>query len=269
MNAVYDPGVQCPGCAAALDDRTVLGRHARVCGGCGGIWIGRPDVLALRQVSPAEHPLLGLRSGATAPAAAVGGTALRACPACAGRMHGFAFAGGNTRVEACDACDHVFLERGELAAIADEAHHGIAMSEAARQGLHAHRLESTWARMSGTELAIVVAGVLALYLFVRIVHDLGPTSITVVVGAVVALGLFVFWRRKLRNEHAEASARLGRLMDAEEYRLASASSAAAPAGEREERPRAAPRACPFCGAALPPQVSHCTACDSDFGPAAP
>ena len=261
--AVYDPGVQCPGCASALDDRDLLGRHARGCEGCGGLWMARPDVLALRQVSPAEHPLL---AGRASPAAGNSGRAtFRACPGCAGRMHGYAFAGGNTRVEACDACDHVFLERGELAAIVDEAHHGIEMSEAARQGLHAHRLESTWARMSGAELAIVVVGVFALYLFARIVQDLGPSSISVLVGGVVALTVFVVWRRKLRGEHAKASARLGRLMDAEEHRLASASSGAPPSARRDERPRATPRACPFCGAALPPQGSHCRACDSDFG----
>jgi hypothetical protein len=188
-------------------------------------------------------------------------------------MLGFAYGGGNTRVESCDACDHLFLEDGELGAILHEARHGIELDEAAKRSLHQHRAWGAWSEISGTEAGLAVACVVALYLFLGLVDELGTSTFTVSLAAALAAGVFVWWRGRLRAQKERAGERLKRLEEAELWRLEQAARAASPVGSEpggalpSSSPGAARKsiACAFCGARLPGGTTHCSACDTDFG----
>lgn len=217
----------------------------------------RSAVVRLRDLNPTAHPWLGDR--AVTPAAAV---ELRACPACGARLQSYAFGGGNTRVDACDACEHVFLDRGELAAIVREARDGIAMSEDARQQLHVQRVVTTWQRFSNAELAFALVAVAAVSVVAHLTLELERDLSAIGTIAVAAVGLFLFWRhqRNALREKNEASERLARLMDAEHHRLDGRSrrSSSKPSWSRAET-------CPFCKAPRSASSTHCATCDSDFG----
>jgi hypothetical protein len=197
-------------------------------------------------------------------------------------MLGFAYGGGNTRVEGCDACEHLFLERGELDAILHEARHGIALDEAAQRTLHQHRAWGALGTIDSAEVGLATAGVVALYLFLKLVGKLGPSAFTVSLAAALAAGLFVWWRRRLRAQKERAEVRLERIKEAELWRIEQAARAASTARSASEPARSASEpgsalpssspgrarksaACPFCRARLPGGTTHCSACDTDFG----
>jgi hypothetical protein len=64
--------------------------------------------------------------------------------------------------------EHLFLERGELGAILHEARHGIALDEAAQRTLYQHRAWGTFGKIDSAEAGIATAGVVALYLFLKL-----------------------------------------------------------------------------------------------------
>jgi len=254
--------VNCPACSGAFEERAIGGHALMACGGCRGLWIARGAVAALRELDASQHQWLQVPGAYEAPSAAAAG--VRKCPRCRATMHAYAFGGGNTRVEACDPCEHVFLDRGELAQIAREARDGIEMSEEARQQLHVARVTATSARISSAELGLSLVGVIGAYVFARIVLELGPSALVVTAAAALAVGIALWLRRSWTRDKAEASARMRRLMDAEYHRLdTSARQEASPPAKMNRA--AGTRPCPFCGHGLPPGTTHCDKCDSDFG----
>jgi Zn-finger nucleic acid-binding protein len=276
--ARYSARVDCPACAGQLEQREVAGARLRRCGGCGGVLIGRPALARLREAPPSETEL-GDDAGARSPAPSPGGKAVtRTCPGCGRSMLGFAYGGGNTRVEGCDACEHLFLEHGELGAILHEARHGIALDEAAQRTLYQHRAWGTFSKIDSAEAGIATAGVAALYLFLRLVGALGAlgaSAFTVLPATALAAGLFVWRRRRLRAQKERAGERLERMKEAELWRIEQAARAASTARPAPEPGGALPSsspgtasksaACPFCRARLPAGTTHCSACDTDFG----
>src|SRR5687767_68894 len=94
--ARYPPQVDCPACAGRLEPRDVAGERLQRCRGCGGILIGRPALARLRETQPSAAALADGPRTAAAPA---GEAVIRTCPGCARSMLGFAYGGGNTRVE--------------------------------------------------------------------------------------------------------------------------------------------------------------------------
>jgi Zn-finger nucleic acid-binding protein len=255
--------VNCPACSAAFEKQTIAGQGIAACASCRGMWIARASVVALRDVDPNEHPWLGDPVGEAVPAALT--TGRRKCPGCGVAMHGYAFGGGNTKVEACDRCEHVFLDRGELASIVREGREGIAMSDDAQQQLHLHRVGATWQRMSNAELGLTVIGVVALLVFVRVSLELELSPFGIALAVVIAVGLWWWLRRALLRDRKHASERLGRLMDGEHHRQHDASRPRPPPAPTPLPRSQAAKKCPFCSAPLGDDTTHCHACDSDFG----
>lgn len=250
----------CPGCRAELSLDTVGGAELRACSACSAVVLQRAHVKLLRGVDRSLHPALTDRPTGEGNATSRG----RACPTCGKTMLSHAFAGGNTRSESCDACEWVFFERGELAAVLDEARVGIAMDEKTRARLHAHSAMSTWERVNASQLAGVGAVVMGLVIFVQLTRR---GHVAVPIAAAIALAVFAYFRRRAEKGEAAATHELRQVMQKEEHRLAHAARdpSTAPGTRSASRARPSATPCPFCGAQLPAGTTHCTACDSDFG----
>ncbi len=110
--------MKCPACKTELSKVTKTGITVDVCDkGCGGIWF---DNFELEKFDdPHEsvgETLLDLRPQKPVP---VDATAKRACPKCAGTImdrHYFSLR-EKVAIDECPACDGVWLDTGELAAI--------------------------------------------------------------------------------------------------------------------------------------------------------
>ncbi len=261
----------CPACGAELAKRVVAGESLLACSLCEGLLVARAVVARLRErrlQMDLELPGAGPdHPPAATPATGAERTGSTPCPSCRRTMHRYAYGGGNTRVEICDACDHLFFDRGELRAVLEEARRGITMSEEAKGLLHVHRVVATQGRLWNAELGLSLVGLAAAYFFLRVALGRGMTAVALTGGAAVAVTGYLVYRRRLVREQEDAGGRLGRLMDAEAWRLDQAKRASAAVAAKAVA-KAAPakaRSCPFCAAPLSAGSTHCSACDSDFG----
>jgi Zn-finger nucleic acid-binding protein len=262
--------VECPSCAATLVPRAFAAETLLACSECRGVVARREAVARLRAQRPEDHGWLAEARPAPSPPPST----VRTCPTCRGKMTGFAYGGGNNRVEACEKCEQLFFDRGELGAVLGEARRGIEMSEDARSALHVHRVTTTHERISSAELGLSLLGLGAVYVVFRATARLGLSAAGITVVAAITVIAALWYRRRLLRERAEGTQRLGRLMDAEMWRheeaerqgtLAPETPAPAPSPARASSVGARGRTCPFCSASLPAGSTHCSVCDSDFG----
>jgi len=115
---------QCIKCSCPQESIQVLGVAVSRCPTCGGLWFEGGDIrrfneqrkqhvgdVGLEQAIArlAKSKPVGAPPAAKSDAQVVGGTR---CPACAGKMTTVAFAG--TTIVQCNACDGLFLDKGEL-----------------------------------------------------------------------------------------------------------------------------------------------------------
>lgn len=291
----------CLDCGAPLVDRAVAGEAVSECTACGSLRLSRSALNQLRGRSPEEHRLL-----AASPADPPSHTppklgAIRKCPVCQSTVLSHPFGGGNVRVESCESCELVFLQRTRLAAIVKEAREGIQMSDEARATLQHHRLLAAGNRFSAAEFGIGTAILVSALVFFRIVLRTGFATPFIAVGAVVATVLLVYLQAKWRAQRASAAETMDRVAAEELARMrekesaelralppkAATPSLPAPAKDSPSRPsdpsksparsastpgartpssrsgRSLP--CPVCRAPLPAGTTYCKACDSDFG----
>lgn len=111
----------CIKCNSSLEPIVILGVEIDRCVNCGGIWLDGGEIRELaakRAAAGADHELeMAIdRLSTQAPtgaAPAPGDNANVPCPACGGKLTQASF--GPTAVEYCNACQGVFLDRGELA----------------------------------------------------------------------------------------------------------------------------------------------------------
>lgn len=268
----------CIECGAAPGERRVAGEALFECRSCGSVRVPRPALNRLRSLSSSSDAAIAdLLSGPPGERSAPRGLRQRRCPACKGPLLSHAFAGGNVRVESCEACDLVYLRRPELAALLKEARDGIEMSEEARATLVQERMLAAGNRLSAAELGLSTGVLVAVVMFLRIVVRVGFSMSVVAAAAAIVLGMFVLRRRRLRRQRSEELARMERLAAAEVFRLEQKERTAPRRGEgapsirtrSESIPKPAasskPRLCPVCTAKLPAGTTHCAQCDSDFG----
>ena len=252
--------VNCPNCRSALEECNVAGVAFQHCRACEGTLVARSAVRALRSVDAGLHP--ALHEPQTAPTG--NEPKIHDCPKCGKPMLSYMFGGGHTRAESCDACALVFFERGELAAVLEEARSGIKLDETARTRLHGHQVLWTWDRFARADTAVIVAALIGLAGFVQMTRR-GRTDIFL--AAAISLLLYAVYRWRAERARTAAAEQLNRLVASE---AANSAAAQAPAGPWAPSagpvaPKAKPRLCAFCRAALPPNSSHCGVCDSDFG----
>lgn len=259
----------CLDCGARTASDTLARETIVTCTACGSLRIEREVLGRLRRAPPAMDPRL-MESPPDRPDPKPG--QIRKCPVCKGPLLMHPFGGGNVRVESCEECELVYLPRGRLSAIVKEAREGIEMSDAARDALAHQRLLAAGKSFSAAEFGMSTAALVALLLFFRIVVRTGFSTTAIAAGAVIAVGLLVYLQWKWRRQRAEAADRMDRLAEEELRRHSLKGSDGSGGGDKpvpvrlsvREKP-AALRTCPVCRAALPPNSTHCTACDSDFG----
>jgi hypothetical protein len=139
-------------------------------------------------------------------------------------MLSYMFGGGHTRAESCDACALVFFERGELAAVLEEARSGIKLDETTRTRLHGHQVLWTWDRFARADTAVIVAALIGLAGFVQMTRR-GRTDIFL--AAAISLLLYAVYRWRAERARTAAAEQLNRLVASE---AASSAAAKAPAG---------------------------------------
>ena len=111
----------CIKCNSPLEPIVILGVEIDRCVNCGGIWLDGGEIRELaakRSAAGADHELEAAiaRLSTQRP---TGATPVRGdgpdvpCPACSGKLTVASF--GPTRIEYCNACQGVYLDRGELA----------------------------------------------------------------------------------------------------------------------------------------------------------
>ncbi len=223
--------------------------------------MARSSVRALREVDKGLHRALH------EPQVAATGSEpkIHDCPQCRKPMLSYMFGGGHTRAESCDACALVFFERGELAAVLEEARSGIKLDEPTRTRLHGHQVLWTWDRFARADSAVIVAALIGLVAFVQMTRR-GRTD--VFLAAAIGLLLFAVYRWRAERARAAAAEQLNRLVAAEPAippAVQAPTGPWAPVSAGTSTQKAKLRLCAFCKAALPPNSSHCGVCDSDFG----
>lgn len=253
--------MNCPNCGGVLDECSVADVAFRHCKACEGTLVARGAVRALREVDKGLHPALHERQVDEAGDE----PKIHDCPQCRKPMLSYMFGGGHTRAESCDACALVFFERGELAAVLEEARSGIKLDESTHARLHGQQVLWTWDRFARADSAVILAVVVGLAAFVQMVRR-GRTD--VFVAAAISLLLFAVYRWRAERARAAAADQLNRLVAAESAIPPAPQAPAgpwAPVAAGPSAPKAKSRLCAFCRAALPPNSSHCGVCDSDFG----
>lgn len=276
--------IACIDCSALPAPRPVAGESLSECPSCGGVRVSRPVLNRLRGMSPAAHPLLAAPPPGDGAASKM--ARIRRCPACQTTVLSHTFGGGNVRVESCEACDLVFLEKGRLAAIVKESRDGIEMSDDAKAVLHHERMMAAGRRFTAADFGVGTAALTALIVFFRIAVRTAFSTAAIGAAGLVAVGFLVYHRRRWGRQRTEEAARMERLEQAELFRLEqverekvrreAAASDGRPATVVDSRPTpviesrpaarsSKPRPCPVCKAKLPEGTTHCAACDSDFG----
>ena len=177
--------MRCPVCQGDLQTLALGGQSIERCGICGAAWIGRETILALRGQGLADHPLLKSVEGAS-------GTERARfdqldCPSCGAKMRVYDYRGGAVTVDQCVACDHIFLDAGELAGILKEWDEGFELSDEAKQALMVHHLELGAATEGpGWTLLVAILGAIlwfALRLF-GVSHEMGLNEFISEMGSV-------------------------------------------------------------------------------------
>jgi len=107
----------CPKCGFGLQLRQEKGVPLALCGGCHGIWLSVSGLNACVTGDPADATSGLLEALARAPRAAAGEVPAR-CPGCHEPL--VARRVGQVVVDHCSACAGIFLDRGELSAIAEQ-----------------------------------------------------------------------------------------------------------------------------------------------------
>jgi len=113
----------CIKCNTPQEPIVIVGVEIDRCPNCGGIWLDGGEIkeLIARRSSPdgdaqleaAIDRLSKARPLGGAPPMVAGDAVHKACPACSGKLTIAHFA--QTQIEHCNACQGVFLDRGELA----------------------------------------------------------------------------------------------------------------------------------------------------------
>ena len=256
--------MNCPACAAELEELQIGGVRLQHCKGCRGTLLAKSDVRVLSKADISAQAALRVETEELV----VRAPKVLRCPSCGKPMLSYAFGGGNTRAEGCEACERAFFDGGELAHALEEMRSGIKMSEDTRTLLHGHKVMSAWDRMSRAELGMIAALTAALGTFVVLIRR-GRMSL--LIAGAIAFGLYIIYRWRAERSRIAAAKQLEQLVGDESARQEASARAAAPAGPWAPQgvARVAPskptRVCPFCSAALPAGSTHCNACDSDFG----
>jgi len=112
----------CIKCNSAQEPIVIQGVEIDRCVSCGGIWLDGGEIkeLVAQRTDPSSDAQLEAsiarlskaRGGGGAPAGEAN-VATTACPACQGKLTVASF--GDANVEQCNACDGIFVDRGELA----------------------------------------------------------------------------------------------------------------------------------------------------------
>jgi len=102
----------CVKCNSILDKAEFAGLEVDLCPKCGGLWLDRGEINRAAKLPPAElDRLRTLLTGSAGPPPIP--TENKApCPSCDGRLAEVML--GAVRVDYCDKCHGIFLDRGEL-----------------------------------------------------------------------------------------------------------------------------------------------------------
>lgn len=123
-----DIRIICPKCNEVLDRLTVAGVEIDLCVGCSGIWLDRGELAQLRERAGFRdlRELKRLSEGNRAVPPSSHRVQL-ACPSCTGTLAAVPM--GTVLIDACDHCEGIWLDRGELeealSVIAPEGDDGV------------------------------------------------------------------------------------------------------------------------------------------------
>ena len=121
---------KCPRCGVELETLTHAGVKGAGCPKCEGVWLSAADLVTAIRLYAADHGValetIALLEGPARP------TELR-CPDCPSSLQLIALRGVD--VERCPSCRGVFLDRGEIEAIAKRVMQASATWEPAKQEL--------------------------------------------------------------------------------------------------------------------------------------
>jgi Zn-finger nucleic acid-binding protein len=106
----------CPGCRGELQ-LTGDSVPIALCARCGGLWLSVPALIARLDDDPTNPVGTLAQALANAPVVAPAAEGSRTCPGCQRPMPTFIV--GGVSLEHCARCSGVFLDRGELLALAE------------------------------------------------------------------------------------------------------------------------------------------------------
>ncbi len=130
-------------------------------------------------------------------------------------MHVFDYRGSKVTVDQCPSCDHIFLEAGELARILRDWETGLVLDENSRGALLDFHVEKAAATEGTEHVSLIVFGVLAVVMGVRIAFVWADTAFGFVLAVALALlSSIVAWRMvqaRRRTAHALHLAKIAEL----------------------------------------------------------
>lgn len=187
-----------------MRSRCLAGQDFEQCQDCGGVWIERTGVLAMRgQRLYDQEPLACPHSPI------VRGMGALACPVCGDRMRRFSYRGGAVTADQCTACDRLFFDAGELSTVLREWDEGFELTDSAREALVQHHARQAVANdgIDWLSLALlVVFSGLSLLRLVVLLLDWGIESAWVngALAICVSVGVVVYWARWQRHRNQAA-----------------------------------------------------------------